>query len=138
MALKTRKPTGAVPWPLVLIEGEEKAGKAQPLNARIATPSGWTTMGELNVGSRIIGSDGRPTTVTAIYERGERDIYRLTFSDGAEVEACDERPSLHVQQGPEEGPAQLQAAGHPHHGRASREGAQRHRRAHPNDGSGAV
>lgn len=27
MTLKTRKPTGAVPWPLVLIEGEEKAGK---------------------------------------------------------------------------------------------------------------
>jgi hypothetical protein len=27
MALKTRQPTGAVPWPLVLIEGEEKAGK---------------------------------------------------------------------------------------------------------------
>lgn len=27
MALKTRKPTGTVPWPLVLIEGEEKAGK---------------------------------------------------------------------------------------------------------------
>lgn len=28
MALKTRKPTGAVPWPLVLIEGAEKAGKS--------------------------------------------------------------------------------------------------------------
>ena len=27
MTLKTRQPTGAVPWPLVLIEGEEKAGK---------------------------------------------------------------------------------------------------------------
>jgi AAA domain len=27
MALKTRQPTGAVPWPLILIEGEEKAGK---------------------------------------------------------------------------------------------------------------
>lgn len=27
MTLTTRKPTGAVPWPLILIEGEEKAGK---------------------------------------------------------------------------------------------------------------
>lgn len=25
--LRTRKPTGAVPWPLILVEGEEKAGK---------------------------------------------------------------------------------------------------------------
>lgn len=28
MTLKTRKPTGAVPWPLVLLEGPEKAGKS--------------------------------------------------------------------------------------------------------------
>lgn len=27
MTLKTRRPTGAVSWPLILIEGEEKAGK---------------------------------------------------------------------------------------------------------------
>lgn len=31
MTLKTRKPTGAVPWPLVLLEGEEKAGKSWAL-----------------------------------------------------------------------------------------------------------
>lgn len=28
MTLKTRKPTGAVPWPMVLLEGPEKAGKS--------------------------------------------------------------------------------------------------------------
>src|SRR5690606_23124247 len=28
MAIKTRKPTGAVPWPLILLEGGEKAGKS--------------------------------------------------------------------------------------------------------------
>jgi AAA domain len=28
MTLKTRKPTGAVPWPLILIEGGEKSGKS--------------------------------------------------------------------------------------------------------------
>lgn len=28
MALKTRKPTGRVPWPLILVEGPEKAGKS--------------------------------------------------------------------------------------------------------------
>lgn len=28
MTLKTRRPTGAVPWPLILIEGGEKAGKS--------------------------------------------------------------------------------------------------------------
>ena len=28
MALKTRRPTGRVPWPLILVEGPEKAGKS--------------------------------------------------------------------------------------------------------------
>src|SRR6478752_6922103 len=28
MTLKTRPPTGAVPWPLLLVEGGEKAGKS--------------------------------------------------------------------------------------------------------------
>lgn len=28
MAIQTRKPTGAVPWPLILLEGAEKAGKS--------------------------------------------------------------------------------------------------------------
>lgn len=90
MALQTRRPTGAIPWPVILLEGDEKAGKAQPFHARLATPSGWTTMGQVAVGDRIIGSNGKATTVTGVFERDERDIYRLTFSDGATTEACDE------------------------------------------------
>src|SRR3954464_3927362 len=88
--MKTRKPTGRVPWPCILLEGEEKAGKAQPLHARIATPTGWTTMGQVSVGDWVVGADGCPTTVLAVHERGERPVYRLAFSDGATVEACDE------------------------------------------------
>lgn len=37
MALKTRKPTGAVPWPLILIEGGEKSGKSWALAALSAS-----------------------------------------------------------------------------------------------------
>ena len=29
--LKTRKPTGRVPWPCILLEGEEKSGKSWAL-----------------------------------------------------------------------------------------------------------
>lgn len=63
-------------------------GKAQPLDAKVLTPGGWTTMGELRVGSRVIGSSGKPIRVLAVYEQGERDVYRVTFNDGAFVE-CD-------------------------------------------------
>lgn len=88
--LETYNPDGRVEPPFVLIEGSEKSGKAQPLHARIATPAGWTTMGAIEPGHRVIGTSGKATTVTAVYDRGERDIYRLTFSDGVAVEACDE------------------------------------------------
>jgi hypothetical protein len=50
MALKTRKPTGAVPWPLVLVEGEEKAGKTWSCAALTASPKVgrcfWIDLGE--------------------------------------------------------------------------------------------
>jgi hypothetical protein len=50
MALKTRKPTGAVPWPLVLIEGEEKAGKTWSCAEFTASPKVgrcfWIDLGE--------------------------------------------------------------------------------------------
>ncbi|WP_244898063.1 SNF2-related protein [Deinococcus indicus] len=61
-------------------------GKAQPLDARILTPLGWRTMGELQVGDHVIGRDGRPTQITGVYPQGERDIYRVTLTDGASVE----------------------------------------------------
>ncbi|WP_245238409.1 LAGLIDADG family homing endonuclease [Streptomyces roseochromogenus] len=88
--LRTRKPTGIVPWPKILIEGEEKAGKAQPLDALIATPQGWSPMGDLQVGSEVIGFDGRATTVTSVLDRGMLPIYRLTTSDGASTEVADD------------------------------------------------
>src|SRR5215469_16277514 len=50
MTLKTRKPTGAVPWPLLLIEGEEKAGKTWACAEFTASPKVgrcfWIDLGE--------------------------------------------------------------------------------------------
>lgn len=70
--------------------GESESGKAQPYSAPIATPDGWTTMGELVVGSVILGSDGLPQTVTAIHERGEREVWEVVTGQGVVVEACAE------------------------------------------------
>jgi hypothetical protein len=50
MPLKTRKPTGTVPWPLLLIEGEEKAGKTWACAEFTASPKVgrcfWIDLGE--------------------------------------------------------------------------------------------
>ena len=63
--------------------------EAQPLTARILTPDGWRTMGDMVKGSEVIGVDGKRLTVTNINNVGEADTYRFTFSDGSSTE-CSE------------------------------------------------
>jgi hypothetical protein len=62
-------------------------GKAQPLNAKIRVPGGWSTMGDMKVGSVVTAADGTPTTVTGIFPQGEQQIYKISFADGRVVEA---------------------------------------------------
>lgn len=64
------------------------SGKAQPLDAKVLTPSGWKAMGDLQVNDSVIAVDGKPTRVTGVYPQGEKEIYRVTMSDGASTECC--------------------------------------------------
>lgn len=75
---------------LFLWQGKPGCGKAQPLDAKILTPTGWTTMGEVKVGDSIVGSDGKPTKVNGIYPQGIKEVCKVTFSDGSSTECCDE------------------------------------------------
>jgi superfamily II DNA or RNA helicase len=65
-------------------------GKAQPLTAKIKVPGGWDTMSNMAVGREIIAKDGTVTRVTGLYPQGEKEIYRITFSDGRATECCAE------------------------------------------------
>ena len=62
----------------------------QPLDAKIATPNGWTTMGELKVGSMVIAGDGTPTKVLGIYPKGIKSVYRVLTADGTSTECCED------------------------------------------------
>lgn len=74
----------------IMFHGPPGTGKAQPLSARILTPSGWTTMGELYVGKEILTPSGERAEVAGVFPQGEKDIYKLTFSDGTSTECCKE------------------------------------------------
>jgi replicative DNA helicase len=75
---------------LIIVAGRPSMGKAQPLDARVKTLSGWKKMGELEVGDALASVDGAPSMVTGIYPQGERQVYRVRFSDGRSAECCDE------------------------------------------------
>jgi len=75
---------------LIIVAARPGMGKAQPLDAKVLTPTGWRTMGSLRVGDRVIGSDGKPHTVIGVFDQGEKDVFRVTLADGGSVECCDE------------------------------------------------
>jgi len=62
----------------------------QPLSAKILTPTGWTTMGEIKVGDFVIGRNGQPTKVLGIFPKGEKEIYKVTTTDGTSTECCED------------------------------------------------
>jgi hypothetical protein len=74
--------------PQLLLNLEMRGGKAQPLYAKVLTPTGWKQMGDISVGDSVIGSDGKPHQVTGVFPQGEKEIYSVTFSDGASVQCC--------------------------------------------------
>ena len=53
---------------MVVIAARPAMGKALALDTPLATPDGWTTMGDVAVGDLVLGSDGRPTRVVAATE----------------------------------------------------------------------
>ncbi len=73
-----------------VVSGPPGIGKAQPLHSKIKTPSGWTTMGETEVGDIISTPDGEAAAVTGIYPQGIKPIYKITCADGRTTEACAE------------------------------------------------
>ncbi|MGY1694156.1 replicative DNA helicase [Geodermatophilus sp. SYSU D00814] len=73
---------------MVVIAARPGVGKALALDTPIPTPTGWTTMGEIAVGDRVLGADGRPTTVVAATGvMTDRPCYEVHFSDGTVVVA---------------------------------------------------
>ena len=64
------------------------AGKANRVSEPVLTPQGWSTIGELKIGDKVIGSDGKQIIVLNIYDQGVRNNYRVSFRDGS-YSVCD-------------------------------------------------
>jgi replicative DNA helicase len=79
---------GLHPGQMVVIAARPALGKALALDTPLATPNGWTTMGDVQVGDDLLGADGRPVTVVAATEvMTGRPCYEVEFSDGEVIVA---------------------------------------------------
>jgi replicative DNA helicase len=79
---------GLHPGQMITVAGRPGSGKALAVDTPLATPTGWTTMGEVEVGDELLDADGRPTRVVAATGvlRG-RPCYEVEFSDGTVIVA---------------------------------------------------
>ena len=86
---------GLHPGQLIIVAARPAIGKALALDTPIPTPTGWTTMGEIQPGDEVLDDQGRPTRVVAVSETwSDRPCYRVTFSDGSSIVADEEHEWL--------------------------------------------
>lgn len=62
----------------------------QPLYSKVLTPNGFVEMGSLKVGDEICGTNGTIQKVLAVFPKGQKQIIKLKFTDGREVECCED------------------------------------------------
>jgi replicative DNA helicase len=75
---------GLQPSNLIIVAARPSMGKALALDTPIATPTGWTRMGELEAGSRVFDERGRPCRVSHISPvYVDHECYEVVFDDGS-------------------------------------------------------
>ena len=75
---------------LTILTGGPGTGKAQPLDARVLTPTGFRPIGDLRPGDLVISAEGAPVAVRSIHPQGVKPIYRVAFADGRATRCCDD------------------------------------------------
>lgn len=76
---------------LIIVAGRPSMGKAQPLTSRVLMANGtWKTMEEIKFGDSVASVDGAASRVCGVFPQGEKQIYRVTLSDGRSARCCGE------------------------------------------------
>lgn len=65
-------------------------GKAESVDNEIFTPYGRKRIGDICVGDKVIGSNGKECNVIGVFPQGVKDLYRVTFNDGYSILVCKE------------------------------------------------
>lgn len=73
-----------------ILADEMGLGKCLINNTLCYTPKGRVEIGNIKIGDKVIGSDGKPYNVTGVFPQGVKDLYQITFNDGYSVKCCKE------------------------------------------------
>lgn len=81
---------GFHPGNLIIIAARPAMGKAQPFFSKVLTKNGFKLMGEIETGDLVSGPDGKFYPISGVFNQGIREIYKVTFDDGAFTYSCKE------------------------------------------------
>jgi len=65
-------------------------GKAEYVDNMLYTPTGRKRIGDIQIGDKVIGSDGQPINVIGVYPQGIKKLCKITFSDGHSIKVCED------------------------------------------------
>jgi len=86
---------GLHPGQMIIVAARPGVGKALALGTPLPTPTGWTTMGEVQVGELLLDAAGAPTRVLAATEvLTHRPCFEVAFSDGSVLVADEQHQWL--------------------------------------------
>jgi hypothetical protein len=74
----------------IAISSGHGVGKGLGYDVEIPTPSGNRRWGDLKVGDKLFGQDGKPVTILQLHPYDKRRAYRITFDDGSFCETSGE------------------------------------------------
>jgi len=66
------------------------AGKAESINNLLLTDKGWTKMGDISIGDKIYSRSGKLCNIIDIFPQGKKQVCRLKFSDGRQIDCCED------------------------------------------------
>jgi len=75
---------------LIELEGSRGEGKFNLLHDLLLTPTGWIRVGDVRPGDMVIAGDGSKTEVLGVFPQPAQQLWKLKFSDGAEIVTSDD------------------------------------------------
>jgi hypothetical protein len=69
----------------VLFHGTRGPGKRLEVSTPVLTDRGWVKAGEVTISDRLVALDGSYTKLLGIYPCNDRELFKVTFHDGAEI-----------------------------------------------------
>ena len=73
-----------------MLIGSRGVGKATKCTEPLLTDQGWVRMGDITYNHKVYSRNGKLCNIVGIYPQGKKQVCRLKFADGREIDCCED------------------------------------------------